>query len=517
MQLVDVIRSLRRHWRASLAILVLSAVALGLFLFTRSETRDPDRWRASVQLLVPARTEDGVLPEGVPPSLLQGQATIALGYDTTGDALRRVGLDDAARGDVEFGYSTNERGDILTLTATALTQEGATELSTAFADAYVSARGRAVAAAAQGSREGSVRALEILASRLEELEADLREADPRLLGLDVPADGEPEEPAEIDLPEGTPIETALLVYERRTLLTRIESARQTYAESSAESLVPRSYATIVERPLPVQITPELPSPLIPIAVAAGLGLLLALAVPMLVDRLDHSIRDPRAAGAALAAPVLSTIPAASTASLETLARPGSARDAAYRTLAAASIATDQLPRAIVVTSPVGAMQDSVAANFAAALAGLGLRVALVATDPRQAWYTDGDRAGSTLAGLLADAHAGHLNGQLRESLVASPVANLRVLPPGDTDSETLLEGLPTLLDALAEAGIDVTVIAAPAMLEEPSATILAWSTRSVLWVVEAGQVTEHEAREAAARLALAGASPFGVALVDSKS
>jgi Mrp family chromosome partitioning ATPase len=515
LQLVDVIRSLRRHWRASLAILVLSAVALGLFLFTRSETRDPDRWRASVQLLVPARTEDGVLPEGVPPSLLQGQATIALGYDTTGDALRRVGLDDAARGDVEFVYSTNERGDILTLSVTALTQEGATELSTAFADAYVAARGRAVASGAQGSREGSVRALEILESRLEDLEADLREADPRLLGLDVPADGEPEEPAVIDLPEGTPIETALLVYERRTLLTRIESARQTYAESSAESLVPRSYATIVERPLPVQITPELPSPLIPIAVAAGLGLLLALAVPVLVDRLDHSIRDPRAAGAALAAPVLSTIPAAH-ANRDTLARPGSKRDAAYRTLAAASIATDQLPRSIVVTSPVGEMQDSVAANFAAALAGLGLRVALVATDARQAWYTDGERSGSTLAALLADAHAGHLNGQLRESLVASPVANLRVLPPGDTDSETLLEGLPTLLDALAEGGIDVTVIAAPAMLEEPSATILAWSTRSVLWVVEAGQVTEHEAREAAARLALAGASPFGVALVDSK-
>jgi Mrp family chromosome partitioning ATPase len=162
------------------------------------------------------------------------------------------------------------------------------------------------------------------------------------------------------------------------------------------------------------------------------------------------------------------------------------------------------------------MQDSVAANFAAALAGLGLRVALVATDPRQAWYTDGEAAGSTLAGLLTDAHAGRLNGQLRESLVASPVANLRVLPPGDTDSETLLEGLPTLLDALAEAGIDVTVIAAPSMLEEPSATILAWSTRSVLWVVESGQVTEHEAREAADRLALAGASAFGVALVDAK-
>jgi Mrp family chromosome partitioning ATPase len=516
LQLVDVIRSLRRHWRASLAIVLLSGVVLGLFLFTRSETRDPDRWRASAQILVPVRSEDGTLPEGIPPPLLYGQGALALSYDTTADALRRVGLDDSARGDVKFGYNTNEGGDLLTLSVTAPSQDQAMGLAEAYAGAYIAARGRTVAEGAQGGRDGSARAVEVLETRLREVEDELQAADPRLLELDTPLAGEGDELGAIDLPADTPLATALLVYERRTLLNRIESARQTYAESSAESLVPQAYANIVERPAPQQVTPELPSPLPPIGVAAGVGLLLALAVPVLLDRLDHSIRDPRAAGAAFAAPVLSTIPATSPAHLETLARPGSARDAAYRTLAAASIATDELPRAIVVTSPMGAMQDSVAANFAAALAGLGLRVALVATDPRQAWYADSHASGSTLAGLLTDAHAGRLNGQVRDSLVASPVANLRVLPPGDTDSETLLEGLPTVLDALAETGIDVTVIAAPAMLEEPAATILAWSTRSVLWVVESGQVTEHEAWEAADRLALAGASPFGVALIDAK-
>ncbi|HEX9766537.1 MAG TPA: hypothetical protein VGA36_07215 [Nitriliruptorales bacterium] len=517
MQLVDVIRSLRRHWRASLAILLLSGVSLGLFLFTRSETRDPDRWKATIDVLVPAREEDGTLPEGIPPSLLHGQAAIALSGDTTGDALARAGLDESARDDVEFGYSTSELGDLINLTVTAPTRDDAVALAEGYASAYTSTRRQTVSDGATARRANAVEALGLLEARITDVEDALRDADPRLLTLvDASSGEEGDEPAVIEVPAGTPIETALLVHERRALIQRFESTQLTYANSSADALLPQSYATVVERRIPQQITPELPSPLIPIGVAVGLGLLLALAVPVLLDRLDHSIRDSRAAGSALSAPVLSTNPASSTASLETLARPGSARDAAYRTLAAASIATDQLPRAIVVTSPVGAMQDSVAANFAAALAGLGLRVALVATDARQAWYTDGEADGSTLAGLLTDAHAGHLNGQLRESLVASPVANLRVLPPGDTDSETLLEGLPTLLDALADAGIDVTVIAAPAMLEEPSATILAWSTRSVLWVVESGQVTEQEAREAAERLALAGASPFGVALVDAK-
>jgi Mrp family chromosome partitioning ATPase len=274
----------------------------------------------------------------------------------------------------------------------------------------------------------------------------------------------------------------------------------------------------------VQIVPELPSPLIPIAVALGVGLLLAVAVPLVMDRLDHTIRDARAAGEALAAPVLSTIPPVS---LSGLAPPGTRRDAAYRALAATSVATDQLPRAIVVTSPLGVVQDSVAANFAAALAGLGLNVALLATDARQSWFMDAtDREAKpeevqelgtpTLPDLLTLARRGQLNGQIRESLVPSRLANLAVLPPGAADSDALLDGLPALLEALAAADVDVTVIAGPSLLEDPAATIFAWSTRSVLWVVEAGEITEQDAREAASRLALAGATPFGVALVEAK-
>jgi hypothetical protein len=163
------------------------------------------------------------------------------------------------------------------------------------------------------------------------------------------------------------------------------------------------------------------------------------------------------------------------------------------------------------------MQDSVAANYAAALAGMGLRVALMATDPRQAWYAEEDVPSMTLPHLLEIAQTGRLNGQIHDNLLPTPVQNLSVLAPGETEIEDLLEGLPPLLDALADSGIDVTVIAGPAMLEEPSATILAWSTRSVLWVVESGAVTDHQAREAAARLQLAGAVPFGLAMVDAKS
>ncbi len=119
--------------------------------------------------------------------------------------------------------------------------------------------------------------------------------------------------------------------------------------------------------------------------------------------------------------------------------------------------------------------------------------------------------------MLTVAHSGRLNGQVQEHLVPSRLQNLRVLAPSEVESDDLLERLPQLFEALASAGVDVTVIAGPSLLEDPSATIFAWSTRSVLWVIEAGEVTDQEAREAASRLELAGASAFGIAMVSAPS
>ena len=86
---------------------------------------------------------------------------------------------------------------------------------------------------------------------------------------------------------------------------------------------------MVERNDPEDVTPEPLTPLVPVGVALGLALLAALGVPVLLDRIDHSIRDSHTAGAALAAPVLSTIPPPGRRRSR-LARPGSAGGQAYR-------------------------------------------------------------------------------------------------------------------------------------------------------------------------------------------
>jgi Mrp family chromosome partitioning ATPase len=525
LQLVDVITSLRRHWRVSIGLVLLVAVALGVFMLNRNESMPPDRWQAESQVLVPTRSEEGEMPEGVPPQLLQGQESLALADSTTSAALEAAGLDEELRenGDVEFAVSPNELGDIYVLSVTARTREEAQQLAGSFALAYLTARQGIVTNAASQSRDTARASAESVGRRLDEVEGELEELSPGIVaslpeaGRPANSDSADEEGQEavdpVGLPESTPLDVELLVYERQALLRQFEQLKNAYATSSTQTLVPRSFATVIERTRPTNVTPESSSPLIPIGAGVGLALVLGIAVPVLLDRVDHSIRDARAAGEALSAPILSTIPATPSSEQATLATPGSTRSQAYQTLAAASVATDQLPRAIVVTAPVGTTQDTVAANFAAALADLGLRVALVGTSSRQSWYGDPADGGPTLPDFLVVAGEGRLNGQVRDHLVSTAIPNLRVLPAGDTEAEVLVDGLPPLLRSLADAGVDVTVIAGPSILEDPSATIMAWSTRSVLWVVETGAMTEQQASEAASRLELAGASPFGIAVV----
>jgi Mrp family chromosome partitioning ATPase len=523
-QLADVITSLRRHWLAALAAVVLVAVGLAGFLLRRDQTSPPNRWLASVQILVPARDDEGNLPPGVPPMLLHGQSAIALSAEVTGEALEAAGLNPDARRDVSFDFASE--GDIVELSVKTPTRELSRDLADSFAAEYIEARGEAVSAGSRGESSAAQRNLTTLQQRLGEVEAELRRLNPGLLS-NLPDTARPrdeesgaeeaeEEAPTVDLPPSTPIEIQLLVSERQDLLQDLATMRQTYGQRSTDALVPQAHAQVVERVAPVNVTPAPPTPLVPIAVGVGIAALLALAVPVLLDRIDHSIRDSHTAGTALAAPVLSTIPARPGSKLETLARPGSPGGHAYRTLATASVATDQLPRAIVVTAPVGQMQDTVAANFAAALADLGLRVVLVPTHPRQSWYADAPDGALRLPDLLALAYTGRLNGEVPGQLQPTPVDNLRILPHGDTEADALIDGLPPLLRAFADGGVDVAVIAAPSILEDPSATILAWSTRSVLWVVETGEVTQQQASEAAAKLELAGASPFGIAVVDGK-
>ena len=546
MELADVLKSLRLHWRVSVAIVLLAALGFAVFLITRKQVQPADRYRVDVQILVPAADSKGVRPVGVPPSLLQGQVQQALSQRTETAALDTARVPANRRKSIDFAYGTNATNDVITLSATANDRTTASTVALAFENAYVATRAKTVADGATSGKAGAVNSLATLSDALTATNAAIEKSSPGLVaklktatttngtttnGTTTNGTTTNGQSATSLLPDGTPPPVVLLVVQRQALLNQIQSLQNSYAQDSIIALIPEGFASIVEVNLPVQTTPKLPSPLIPALVFIGIGLALALAVPVLMDRLDHSIRTTKTAGSAFDATVLASIPPTSRRFRRALTVPGSAPDSAYRALAATSIATDRLPQAIVVTSPTGIVQDTVAANFAAALAGLGLRVALLATDPRQSWFLDTRRENGdgtdgsapppdnalTFPELLELAHRGQLNGALPRGLVKTRMNNLLVMPPGGEARDFSLDGLRPLLEALSAGGVDVTVIAAPSLLEDPNATILAWTTRCVLWACETGEVTEGEAREAAARLALAGASSFGVTMVNGKT
>ena len=521
MELADFVKSLRLHWRVSVAIVLLTGMGFAMFLVTRNQVAPAHRYRVTVDILVPAiDSKTGTRPAKVPPALLQGQGRPALSQSTEIVALNGARIPTQRRGGITFGFATNTPGDILTLSVTARDPQVAGAVIRSFAPAYISTRRAKVAADLKDGAAKAQNGLARLTVRLKAVKAALRTADPALLktlpNSPTPASQNPV----TQLSVHTPISTILLVVEHEQLLTQMLDVENAYALDTTQALIPQDYATIIEYGGATQITPPLPSPTKPAAAFLGIGLALALAAPVLMERLDKSIRTPKTAALSFDSIVLTSIPTASRRHQRELVTPGTPQDGAYRALAATSIATDRLPEAIVVTSPTGIVQDTVAANFAAALAGLGLRVALVATDARQSWFLDTSEpteSGLPFPELLELAHGGRLDGALTRGLVKTHLDKLLVLPPGGEDREIRLDGLRPLLEGLSTSGVDVTVIAGPAVLDDPNATILAWTTRSVLWAFETGEVTEAEAKEAASRIELAGATSFGIAMVNGKT
>ena len=529
MELNDVVGSVRRHWRMSVAIVVAGLLATAsYFVFTGDVQVDED-YQADVQVVVPiVNEEEGVRPSQVPGILLEGQEDLASTPEVTERALDAAQLEDDERDSVEFRVAQGDGSDVVFLSAIAPDEEVAERAANAYASAYIFARGQIVGQQATAAQLLSQRWIDSMRTRLRAIEAELQDRGirrrPVLVPLPdtstvfdrfgAPVDGASPPAADLGIPDNLPLDAALLLYERNALMNRMNQVQVRYADLATQSLSPNTFTEVVERADAYPVSEGDLPPAVPLGIGLAATLALAVAAPVLKDRLDRSVSTSKQAATVFSAPVLSRIPPLSERD-GTLVAPGSQQDAAFRGLAATSVATGRLPKAILVTSPVGAAQDAVAANFAAALAGLGLRVALVATEPRQDWFLAGDWDRSTsLPDLLALAHSGRLDGQLPQLLGRTHLDNLVFVPPGvEQQLHLSLDGLPPLLGALANSNIDVTVIAGPPLLDDANATIMAWATGSVLWAVRTGEVAEADAREAAGRLELAGVHAFGVAIV----
>jgi hypothetical protein len=529
----EVRASLRRHWTLALAVVLLIPVVVAVYLANRDVTRPPARYTTSADVLIPSRTaERGELDPTVPPVVLQGQPELASSAVVIDTALEASDLEGDETEGINFANALNEDKTIMTLSVSAPEPDVAARVLDEYLIAYQDGRRKSVRDSSFDRADVQVGTIGILNRQLAEVERELREND-----IALPA--QQEQDTVIPIPASVDEASVLLIYERNAILSERDLRRADYSRQITAAAIPGDYSDVVQRRSTARITPPPPSPLVPLLTIIGVGLLLAALIPVLRDRLDPTITEAKAAPGALRAGVLGTIPFMPRRLNQQLAPPGSTWELAFRSLAATSLSTDRLPKALMVTSPTGSTQARVAANFAVELAGLGVSVALIGTLPEHSWFladvmdeAEGseDRtitlgadpgAGATLTGvrtlpeLLQEAEGGRLIGDIRSRLATRGIANLHIVPPGaeGTDLGTL-DGLPPLLDALSRSGIDICVIAGPAFLEDPHATIMAWSTRHVLWAIEMGQVNKADAQLAADRVELAGVTPFGIAIVN---
>jgi Mrp family chromosome partitioning ATPase len=561
-QLKDVGVSLRRHWVIALLIVLATPLIAGGYLYkNRNPPIPPARYTTSADILIPAKDDKGLSPTNVPPVLLQGQVDLALSPRIRTLALQAAGLNpDHPPPDVDFNAELSTSAQIITLSVSAPSSDLASNVLNQFVTAFKNGRQQSVLDAAVHDADTDTALIQVLIRKLTDIEGQLA-----ALNVPLPAmvpDGTP-----IPAPPGSPNSTILLLSQRNAVLNAIQTHQTDYGQQIVLGSVPPDYAQLVQQRSTQRIAPPAKSHNTQGLEILAVGLLLAVAIPVLIDRFDRSITDPRSAANSLRSRVLVSVPAVPRRVHQGYAPQGSQWDAAFRSLAATSVSTDSLPKALMVSSPTGSIQDTVAANFARSLARLGVKVALIGTIPRQRWFVNttpqellpdqeedyeyddenGDRSGAstppdatadafattgeirpvnghrvddeefdhpTFVDLLQDAQAGRLAADFRDTLASvEEVPNLYVIPPGRND-DVPLDGLPPLLDAFSRDGIDTVVIGGPAYLEDPNATIIAWSTRNMLWAVEMGHVDSRDAQLAADRLDIAGVVPFGIAVVN---
>ncbi len=533
--------SLRRHWRVAVGVFFVAVlVAIGYYLLRPTPTTEKS-FQATAKFVLPTVTSTKNQPSNAAPAPAQPAPNVpdvltrnllapALSDDTIAHAKKSANL--ATDPPVTFGATLNNTETVITLTTSSTNKKQANKAIDAYVNAFEDARQKAVADDATNEQRNTTTRLADLDRRRKETENQLRRLLPTLPPFVLvnsngskSGNGSGTASSEVpvlDLPDDLSQQGRLLANERNSLYSDQVRLEARYGALSLQLISTDPFVEMTALTRADRVQPPANSPLLPIAAIVGLGALIGLAAALLFDQMDNTIHNSAGAGSALGAPVLISIPARHRFEdqyADPSASNSAARAAAYRRLAATSVATDRLPKALLVTSPSGDTQDAVALNYATQLAGLGLKVALLATDPGQSWFAE--PLGHTterpieLPELLALAHAGNLGDAVPDRLAHSDKApNLFLVPPGGaTEGSVPLDGLAPLLAAFDAAGFDITIVAGPAINDDADATIYAWSLRNVLWTVETHHVTESDAHAAADHLELTGGTAFGVAVV----
>lgn len=265
---------------------------------------------------------------------------------------------------------------------------------------------------------------------------------------------------------------------------------------------------VVITPASVPTSPASPKHTTDLVIAAVIGLLVAIGTAFIRDRLDDRLRDPYELEDFGGGPVLAVIPAVRQQRghvrnrLVMLRSPDSAAARAYQDLRTLVFraAAQRSAKTLLLTSPAGERQTTVAANLAIALALAGQRVTFVCADLR--WPHGHELFGEYNTPGLASVIEGRAG--LPDAVRATEVRGLDVLPAGwlegDYGAALHSVALRQVVSRL-RAAADFVVIDAPPALSGADTGALAELAEMVLVVGDARHTTRRQVNAMAGQLA----------------
>ncbi|MGZ4667607.1 MAG: Wzz/FepE/Etk N-terminal domain-containing protein [Blastococcus sp.] len=485
MRLGDYFKLLGRHWLAVLLCLVLGVGAALVYL-----KEAPREYQATASVLVSPTGDNSTTTSTVDKTgtiNLDTEAQLVVATGTVSEAAKtlKVSAADASSLGDNVSVSVPPNTEILDITYTGTSADGAVKGALAFAQAYLDQR----KAAATAVLAGQVKALQ---QRIDAVNVSLAAVLKAAVGL---IDGSSQK-ARNDS------EFAQLNNQLATLTDQQNQVK-------AETITPGAIVTQPRLP----DAPSSPNKMIALAAGVLLGLVLGVAVAALRNRRDDLIRTPEDLFDRTRVPVAAVLSARLHDGEVSVLEPLSADGRGYarlRNLVTSSL--EQSSRHVVLVAGVRRGAGPVAANLAASLARAGEEVVLVCADV----------FGTTATALLADVPgaglAEVLSGEKSVDAVVPRLAsipNLRVLGPGsDVDrADALLQtGSPRkLVDRLLESATCV-IIEAPPTTHSPDAQTLASGAELAVLVVETGATNARDVVDACAQMESMGTPVLGAVM-----
>ena len=295
---------------------------------------------------------------------------------------------------------------------------------------------------------------------------------------------------------------------------------QRYKQIAAASGAAMANVTLIDRAWP-PLDPDSSNLIRNTALAGMVGLVLALFVGGIRERLHHVVRSSEDLEQAIALPTLGVVPRVEEGGDARLALsvPGSAQSEAFHSIAAelAESTPGGLPKTLLVTSSVASEGKSTAAlGIARSLSAMGKRVLLVDGDLRRPTTTK-LLGGSNKPGLT-DALSG--SAAVETTVDTTDQGSFSVVHAGESGNDPVpllaTDRIKQVFDRLASKH-DIVIIDGPPIMGLADSVLLARSVEAVLVVVEANRTHISEVDMAVSRLSKSNVIGGVITKFDAKS